>query len=121
MMEHKIFINPKGYIEVVYNGTISQEENRMVIEEIIKCISTLDDQGKKVKILMDNTNAKEMNPSSLDFSTLAMRDMEYDRIAGFGADDINTESIMKIILSSEVRDKVRLFKTRSEAEEWLKA
>ena len=120
-MKHSVFINENNYIEIIYDGNITIEDNQVALQKLSDLITEQEDKKAKVKILVDVSKAKEVDDAVIALSKLAIRDLEYDKIATFGGNEYSKGNYEQVTSGrSDLQNKVRRFDTKEQAEEWLK-
>jgi hypothetical protein len=118
-MQHTIEINSKGFIEMSFHGPITLEETMNLAPKLLDLAGRLRDKGERVNVLFNLTEAGKMDEQTLRMSSKATREIDFDKLATFGADAFNTANIEKMQTESGKVSNVQLFTTREEAEDWL--
>lgn len=118
-MLHSIFINQVGIIEIIFDGELNFKDNLEIGKRILTLTTNIRDLGKHAKLLVDFTKLTDRNPLTTRLNIAIVRDLEPVKIAGFGADLQTTKDMLQITTETNTKDRVRLFGSRHEAEDWL--
>ncbi len=115
----KIFISPKGWIEVIWGKVIDQEEYLSVAQNMLNMITTIEDKGEKSLMLIDFSQLETITQDAAEFASKTTRDLGCKKIAGFGIKP-QFKAILDTIKEKSTRaDSIREFTTREPAEAWL--
>jgi hypothetical protein len=118
---NQVFINPKGWVEVIWGKVIDKEGYVTAATEMMRRLMLLGDEHKDVRLLIDFSAMEKISPEAAQYATLATRDLGCKKIAGFGIKP-EFKSILDLIKERSTKaDTIREFQTRQEAEEWLHA
>jgi len=118
-MKHTFYTDPKGFFTTTYNGSVSLEENRFIVEKMIEMVNGRMEAGKKAYILVDLTNLGEIDPGSLIYNAKALKEIPVEHIAAVATNAAARTIIQTIINLSGESKKMRMFGSREEAERWL--
>jgi len=118
-MRHTIFINPDDIIEIRFDGELNFKDNLELGKKVLTLTTTVKDQGKQAKLLVDFTNLTSRNPLTTRLNIAIVKDLESVKIAGYGADDKSVKDVEEITTQTDTKDRIRLFSSRQEAENWL--
>ncbi len=119
-MANRVFINPEGYVEVTVIGDQTSETFGAASVEAQPLIGKLRKEGKAVLGLIDLTQKGKYTPASNKAAMQLLEDMDYDKIAMFGAEYVLKEVTELIILAMGRKDTTKLFGKREDAIAWLK-
>lgn len=120
-MANRVFINPEGYVEVTIIGDQTGQSFRQSSAEAEPLIHQLRQASKPVLGLVDLTQKGKYTPESNKAAMQLLEDMDYDRIAMFGAEYVLKEVTELIILAMGRKDTTKLFGKREDAVAWLQA
>jgi hypothetical protein len=118
-MANCIFYNPEGYIEVSVEGDQSYMSFVNLMPEAATMLEQLQKEGKPRLGLIDVTHqgahTAESNHSALEM----LETLDYERLAIFGANTMLSEVIKGIVIAMGKGEKIKIFKTREDAVEWV--
>jgi len=123
-MEHtnsanSVSLQPEGYISVKLVG----RQDFMSMEQVAKQCKELTDQiklqDKPVLGLVDFSQDQGFNTGTNKAVMKALEEIEYDRIAMFGANAMLGEVTKTVIAALGKADRTKVFGTREEALAWL--
>lgn len=106
-------------IQLAFNGDITKENIVPIAKKCVTYATLLEDKGKPVNLLVDYTKLGERKTDSTPFSSMAMRDVNISKYAAYGLNEQATKEFAKMVEASGKTDKVRVFATKKEAEDWL--
>jgi hypothetical protein len=123
--KYDLFINPAGFIELHYIGTLNPQAVINSTKKLQKLVKKLKATKTPILILVDVTkvpitnNQKQMAPAR-KHAVDVISTMEYKRIAIYGS--VVVQIVMNTVaLIAGKRNKVRVFASRVEALKWLKS
>ena len=76
-------------------------------------------KNKKVLVLADTTKLGRINLTVRKIGLTIMQNLEYEKAAIFGTNELYDKLVKMIILASGQGFKVRYFTSESEAQRWL--
>lgn len=115
----KIFINDRGWIEVIWGKVIDRDEYISVAKHMLNMITSIVDNGEKPLMLIDFSSLETITNEAAAFATTATRDLGCKKIAGFGIKPQFKAILDTIKINSTKADSIREFESRSQAEAWL--
>lgn len=89
--------------------------------DAIDMVRDMQAQGKKRLGLVDLTKMGKYSPDSNRASMELLEELNYDKVAMFGAGKILTEVVKAINLAMGKTENTKIFETREEALAWLKS
>jgi hypothetical protein len=119
-MPNRVLLNGSGCVELILDGDQSLETLGPTLDKVSSLLEALRREHKPVYLLTDvsgisNSPSTEVRKFSASFLT----ESPYDRIAVFGSDTF-LRTLSKLIIQATGRGyKVKVFKTREDAENWL--
>lgn len=119
MMRHEIFTNPQGLIEIKFIGELNFKDNLEIGKKILSLTTAIQDQGGVAKLLVDFTDLTGRNPLTVRLNIAIIKDLEFVKIAGFGAAEEVVKDLEVITTETKTKDRLRLFPDRAAAEAWL--
>lgn len=120
-MGNKIHENEKGYTEIIFEGKQDSESIYKLIEDSLDYNNKLSLQGKQIKTMLDLTKAGDLDAGAAKQAIGGFSNIDYDKIAIFGASDELTEKLKQILNLTGKELPVKMFSMKEEAEEWLLA
>ncbi len=118
-MKHQIFINPKNVIEVRVLGDVTFDDVNFLGQQVIQNISLLEDKGHLVNILIDYVKTGNIEALAIPLARTIAKNLDFHKIAGIDSANANTTVIEEAAKTAKIENRLRLFKTRAEAEAWL--
>lgn len=118
-MNHTFFSDPRGFFLTTYNGPVSLNENRFIVEKMIEMVNSRVDRGEKAYILTDLTNLTSVDPGSLTFNAKALNATPVEYIAAAVPNAITRTVVQSIVTLAGDSKKIHMFESREEAERWL--
>lgn len=115
----KIFLNTRGWIEVIWNELIDSSEYVAVAKEMLRLVTLIEDKGQKPLMLIDFSQLTKITPDAASLASKATRDLGCKKIAGFGIKPEFKSILDTIKINSTKANSIREFSSRSEAEAWL--
>ena len=115
----QVFINDKGWVEVIWGKRIDAETYLETAGKMLKFITQIEDQDQAPLMLIDFSQLEEITPEAAQLATNATRDLGCKKIAGFGIKPQFKAVLDTIKHLSTKEDTIGEFATRQEAEEWL--
>ena len=119
-MPNQVFIGSDGYIHHIYDGDQTAAIIFSDVQKIIEHIKQLRSEKRNVKVLGDYTKIGASDSSARKAASEALKDADYDKAALFGTNVFHTVAANLIIIASGKRKKVKVFRTKQQAIEWLK-
>ncbi|MBI3282623.1 STAS/SEC14 domain-containing protein [Candidatus Curtissbacteria bacterium] len=119
-MQHRVFINSDNFIEAQIIGDIGLSEIAKLGQQVVNNITLLEENGRKINILIDYSKGTKTEEFGIALSKSIAKNLKFNKIAGFAANEETTKVIEEVNKAAGSENKIRLFKTRSEAEAWLK-
>jgi hypothetical protein len=117
----EIFLNPKGWIEVVWGTLIDKEEYIDIGQRMYDLVTAMGDAGDPPLMLIDFSRMDDITAEAAAFAATATKDLGCDKIAGFGIKPQFKGALDVIKARSTKADTIREFDGREEAEAWLLA
>lgn len=108
-------------VEIKYEGVVAVEDVIKMNEEVQRLVTTLQENNKKVLLLIDATEVEKASQESRTKSVEFMKAMHFDKIAIFGASVFQRHVINFVVTATGNQRKIRHFKEKSDALVWLKA
>lgn len=98
-----------------------QTEDLMILlyAQIHACTRKLRKEGKPVLFLSDAREEGDMTDGAKEIALTIGKQLDYDKSATFGASATLLATREELIKIAKLNDKVRSFKTRKEAIDWL--
>lgn len=119
-MNHNIFLNEKGLIELRIGGEVSITEAVDLGRQGMSLITELEDQNKPVLFLLDSTNSPpEMSEPTIRMSAVIFKAVHFNFAASYGASPQARQRQETILRLAGKTDIFKAFETRTEAETWL--
>lgn len=118
-MANRVFINSEGFVEVTVDGDQTGQTFRQSSNDAQPFIHQLRKQKKPVLGLIDLSHKGKYTPESNKAAMQLLEDMDYDRIAMYGAEYVLKEVTELIILAMGRKDTTKLFGKREDAVAWL--
>lgn len=118
-MKDKIFYNEKGYIEIKPVGRLSFTDTLKIGEEYIKIETRIGGFKKRIRMLIDMTEAEDWNENTFSIVGTIFGDIGFFKSASFGGNEKVVELQRKVIAKTHAEDRSKIFSTREEAEAWL--
>ncbi len=116
-MQNKIFLNPAGYIEVIFIGHQTGETFKDVYDKVQPLIATMKNQDKPLRGLFDMTQQTGYSLGSDKAALKFLEETDYDRIAMHHVGHAAVTNA--IIMAMGKGDNTKLFDNREEALAWL--
>ncbi len=119
-MANKIFLGDDGFIHHVYDGDQTYDNLQKDVDQIVQLLKQKRSEKKPAIVLGDYTNIGKADSSARKAASEALKDGDYDKLALFGTNIFHTMAANLIIIASGKSKKVKVFKKREKATEWLK-
>lgn len=119
-MANQIFLGEDGFIHHVYDGDQTYDSLQKDVEQIIQLLKQKRRENKPALVLGDYTKIGKADSSARKAASEALKDGDYDKLALFGTNIFHTMAANLIIIASNKSKKVRVFKTKEKAIEWLR-
>lgn len=119
--KNKVFMHPKGYIEVLTTGVQNPETVKSMGDQVADLAITLRTNHQPVLVLDNLTNMSLKQPGSVPKAVAAeARRLDFDKVAMLGGANrllkYGTNFMIKAIGKGHT---IRYFTNRAEAETWL--
>lgn len=101
-------------------GDLTIDDVKPISEQTSILTTKVKDEGKKSLILVDLSGVRSVAPLALGLSVAAVKDIEFDKISCFGANNIVTGFLNSVITAAGERGQIKLFPNKSEAVAWLR-
>lgn len=118
-MTYRAFINHQGFIEIKIVGSGNINEFSRLGQEIIRLAMSIEDKGKKVKILIDSSEELSYGEEVVHLLAMIFKDADFEKGAIFGSNPEILKLQTKVAKSANIKDRGKVFTTRQEAEVWL--
>lgn len=118
-MKHTVEINSNNVIEAHLSGDVTFDDVNNLGQMVIKNATLLDDRGFLVNILIDYAEAGNTEELAVSLGKTIAKNLEFHKIAAINSSEANTKIVEDVAKEAKVEDRMRLFKTRAEAEAWL--
>lgn len=118
-MPNKVFLGEDGYIHHVYDGDQTYAILQKDVEQIITFLKQKREEKKTAKVLGDYTKIGKADSSARKAASEAIKNGDYDKLALFGTNVFHTVAANLIIIASGRSKKVKVFKTKAKAVQWL--
>lgn len=118
-MVNSVRINEAGYIEIHPIGNLGLDETKEISIEVSKLATQIKDRSEKSYILTDLTNLITVSPLAFGLSRAAIKDIEFDKIACYGANPIVGGFVQTVLAIVSGKKRAGVFETRTEAIAWL--
>ena len=118
-MSNKVFLNKDGYIEHV---CIGKQTFQRVFEDGVKIMLLADrlvSDKKKVKILTSIKNITGVSADSLLSAADALNSLKGAKVAVYGGRKLFKRFTELVISATGKKDSVKIFKTKTQAQDWL--
>ena len=118
-MDHKIFRHQEGHIEIECAETFTETNITKLAKEFVRLSTEIEDVGKAVKVLVNSSRVKRWYGSVHDLLVIIFKDIEFRKLATFGANREILYLQHEVAINAEVQDRAKSFNTRQEAKVWL--
>ncbi|HEX6462474.1 MAG TPA: porin PorA family protein [Candidatus Saccharimonadales bacterium] len=118
--ESSVVVDDSGIIRVTVVGRLDKTSTSELIKEVLRLMRGLRRQGKRIVLLSDLTRAGKIDADARRLSKEFFKTVKYDRIAIFGANKENSQTLRFIVNTIAKVLRVRFFKTESGALRWLR-
>ena len=118
-MQHTITLNPNGNIEITFVGAYSFDDAKIMAEKLVTLVIQAMDTKDRVGILINCTDATDIEPLAAELSKKVDADIEGNKVALFGANENVARIIGEAIATAHLEKTYKLCATRVEAEAWL--
>lgn len=119
-MPNKLFLNKRGFIEQVYEGKQTFYTVCLAAKELMFLIDDLQSKKKKVRVLVNLNKVTKVTVDSIVAAAESFNLPSNIKIAVFGGKALFCKLANLVIYATGKQSFVKVFKTRSEAEDWLK-
>lgn len=117
---NKVFLNQDNIIEGVYDGDQTIELVKEFVDDCQRLTQELRQKNISIKFLFDFQNFGKTTVKTNNYAGSRLREMHYDKMAGFGAKPFVRYLTNFIAMATGKSATTQNFKTRAEAEAWLK-
>lgn len=118
-MTNRVFLSSNHIIEIDYRGLQSAETIEPLLDASLRLTQQMRALGLPIKVLVDLQYADRGSVEGRRMVAQAFRTFKYDKIALYGGPSFIRKSIDLIVRATHRGDKVKVFETRLEAEQWL--
>ncbi|HEX7259835.1 MAG TPA: STAS/SEC14 domain-containing protein [Candidatus Saccharimonadia bacterium] len=118
-MQNKVFLNPEGFLEIVFVGHQTGETFQDVYEKVLPLLAGMKAEGTPLRGLFDLTLQTGYSLNSDKAAMKFLEETDYDRVAMYHVP--HAEVTKAIILAMGKSDNTKLFESREEALAWLMA
>lgn len=118
-MPNRAFVNSYNLIEQSYVGDQTASTVESLLKNTAGFVSQLQQERRKIYILTDITGIGATTSGARVAGVKALRELPYDKAAIFGQDTFMRTLSNFIVRASGQGHKVRVFRTRADAEAWL--
>lgn len=118
-MNHQIFLDTEGFIEIKVIGPVSEANSLEMGEKIYRLASEIHGRGGEVNILVDSSQEGSWGDVVPQLFAIVFKTINFRRGAIFGATAEVTALQKKVVESAGIKEKGKVFATRPEAVAWL--
>lgn len=116
---NSVSLNADGYIEVKISGDQNYLSFDALRKEVDGLVVQLRYSGQAVRGLIDLTEMTNFNTGSNKAAFEILEQIEYQKVAMFGANTVITTITNLLIQATGKADRTKLFKDRTAALAWL--
>ncbi len=119
-MKHSVDVNNGDTVEIRVVGKISGHEVDDLVKQIKSLVNQAEKSGKKLKVLANYTHAGKHNTHSQNLVKNLFDGLNFYKMATYNLDTLPAKMIVETVKQNGLQEKVRTFRTRDEAEGWLR-
>jgi hypothetical protein len=119
-MKNKVFLGDDGFMHVDWIGDQVHPDIIQISEEIRELASKIKKEGKPVLMLVNLENLGTPDVRSMTQTREEIQTFGMDKMAVYGIHNKFVENVVGVVVNqAELLGKIKYFKSREDAVEWL--
>lgn len=120
-MANSVFMNPKGYLEITYEGDQTEAMVTEVTNDVKALAEKVRKEGNRPLVMIDISKAGNFSMEARQNIFQNLQDEPQEKIAIFGATSEFLKYGVKLFIQgvNRPKDTYQYFDTRQQAEAWL--
>lgn len=115
-----VFLNKDGFIELAYHGPHTESDVLEVSERMVVLGDKHYPKDKKITYILNTTDLGKTDSKARKAAVESIPKLRIKKLGVFGGDVVTRAVVNFIVTAIGRNDLIRYFRSREEAEKWLK-